>query len=78
MLFSTGSPVHCSRKKYGDSEKTPENVSKHQVISAWNTWHGKAAEFLWRIFSIKLFFFPSAIARRITQYSVVHPAYGKG
>lgn len=62
MLFST---VHCGRKKDGDPEKTQENFSKHQVISAWNTWHGKAIEFSWNIFSIKLDFFASGIAKSI-------------
>lgn len=71
MLFSTCSPMHCSMKKYGDSEKTPENISKHKVISAWNTRHGKAAEFPWHTFSIKLDFFPSPMARRKAQYGTV-------
>lgn len=51
--------VHYNTKK----EETHENLSKHQIISDWNVWHGKAAEFSWNIFSINLDLFLSGTAK---------------
>lgn len=55
--------AHYNRKK----EETQENLSKHQIISDWNMWHRKAAEFSWTIFSIKLDLFLSGMAKSRVQ-----------